>query len=175
MKKTRGTIQVYTGNGKGKTTASLGLAVRALGHGQKVCMIQFMKGSTKYGEIKFATRTPGLTIIQSGRCCFVSRDNPDPRDVRMARRGLAKAREAVFGGKHDLVILDEVNVALDYKLIALDEVLEILRNKPERVELVLTGRAAPKEIVRLADLVSEVKEIKHHWRKGVRARPGVEF
>ncbi len=175
IKTTIGTIQVYTGNGKGKTTASLGLAMRALGHGQNVCMIQFMKGSTKYGEIRFAKKTPGLTVIQSGRRCFVGRDNPDPKDIRMAERGLAKARETVLGGKYDLVILDEVNVALDYKLINIDDVLAILKKKPKKVELVLTGRAAPKEIIDLADLVSEVKEIKHHWRKGVKARPGVEF
>ena len=175
MKTTRGTIQVYTGNGKGKTTASLGLAVRALGHGQKVLMIQFMKGSERYGEIKFAGRTPGLTILQCGRKRHVRKGRVQPEDRRLAKAGLEKARRIILGKRCDLVVLDEVNVALDYRLLEVDDVLELLKSKPREVEVVLTGRCAPKEIIEMADLVSEMKEVKHHYRKGIKARMGVEF
>lgn len=175
MKTTRGTIQVYTGNGKGKTTAALGLALRALGHGQDVFMIQFMKGSQRYGEIRSARKLAGLTIFQSGRNCFVDRDDPDPRDVALARKGLAKARQVIGARQHDLVILDEINVAMHCGLLSVDEVLEILETKPRQVEVVLTGRGAPRRIRRIANTVSEIREVKHHYRDGIKARKGVEF
>ena len=175
MKKTKGTIQVYTGNGKGKTTASLGLALRAMGHGQKVFMIQFMKGSKRYGEIQIAASLKNLTILQCGRDCFVNRADPDPKDIRLAQNGLLKAKEIIQSRKYDLVILDEINVAMDFKLIAVKDVMKMLREKPKEVELVLTGRGAPRRIRELADLVSSVREVKHHYSKGVKARKGVEF
>jgi len=175
VKTTRGTIQVYTGNGKGKTTASLGLAVRALGHGQKVLMIQFMKGNKRYGEVRFAKRIRGLTIFQSGRDRFVKKGRLEQKDLRLAEAGLEKAREVIHGKKYDLVILDEINIALDYHLLKVEDVIELLADKPREVEVVLTGRYAPKAIIEIADLVSEIKEIKHHYRKGIKARMGVEF
>ncbi|KKM12863.1 cobinamide adenolsyltransferase [Clostridiales bacterium PH28_bin88] len=172
----RGLIQVYTGNGKGKTTAAIGQAVRALGHGYKVFMLQFMKGSKNYGELRAAEKfLPGLTIVQSGRHEFVDKQNPEPVDVRMAREGLALAQEAIMSDKYDMVILDEINVALDFGLIPLDEVLALLNAKPSHIDLILTGRYAPEAIMRLADLISEIREGKHHYRDGVQAREGIEY
>jgi cob(I)alamin adenosyltransferase len=171
----RGTVQVYTGDGKGKTTAALGLALRAVGHGLSVCVIQFMKGSRNYGELAAAAMLPGFTIVQCGRDEFVDRRNPAQVDIDMAREGLAKAAEALSAGKHDVVILDEINVALDFGLVALGDVLALIASRPARVELVLTGRAAHPEVVKAADLVSEVLKIKHHYDAGVQAREGIEF
>jgi cob(I)alamin adenosyltransferase len=172
---TAGLVQVYTGNGKGKTTASLGLALRAAGHGFKVYVLQFMKGSTVYGELESARRlAPQLTIEQVGRDTFVSRTHPDPLDVEMARAGFEKAREIVLSGNYDLVILDEINCAVDFGLIPLENVKDLVRFKPARTELVLTGRGAHPEIVDLADLVTEMREIKHYYHSGQHARTGIE-
>jgi cob(I)alamin adenosyltransferase len=169
-----GTVQVYTGHGKGKTTAAVGLALRAVGHGLRAYMIQFMKGR-EYGELKAAELLPGLVIEQSGRDEFVDRKNPSPIDIELAKSGLAKARQAIVGGEYDVVILDEINVALDFGLVTLDEVRSLIESRPDHVELVLTGRAAHPEIVKLADLVSEVLNIKHHYNAGVEARKGIEY
>jgi len=172
----KGFIQVYTGDGKGKTTAALGLALRAIGHGLKVFIIHFMKGNIEYGELRAAKcLEPNLTIRQMGRETFVSRDNPDEEDIKLAQQALELARDAVANGEYDVVVLDEVNCALDFSLIPLDQVLKILQNKPERVELVLTGRGAPPEIIQAADLVTEMKEIKHYYRKGIKSRKGIEI
>ncbi|MBN2415755.1 cob(I)yrinic acid a,c-diamide adenosyltransferase [bacterium] len=169
-----GLIQVYTGNGKGKTTASLGLALRALGHGWRVKVIQFMKGDPAYGEIIAAKGLPGLRIIQSGRPDFVNRKNPDPEDIRLARQGLEEALRAFAEEDLDLLILDELNVALDFGLVSLTDVLSLLERKPARLELVLTGRNAHEKVVERADLVSDIQEIKHPYRRGVPARDGIE-
>ncbi|MCS7233532.1 MAG: cob(I)yrinic acid a,c-diamide adenosyltransferase [Synergistetes bacterium] len=169
-----GLIQVYTGNGKGKTTASLGLAMRALGHGYKVIIIQFMKGWEGYGEIKSAEKL-GLKMVRFGRASFVDRNNPDEEDVKEAKRGLKFAYEVISSGEYDMVILDEINVALDYKLLSLDEVLSLMEVKPPHVELVLTGRYAHAKVVERADLVSEVIEIKHPYSKGIEMRRGVDY
>lgn len=172
----RGLVQVYTGNGKGKTTASLGLAMRATGHNHRVIIIQFMKGSSNYGELKAAERlSPQLTIRQFGLETFVSKDNPSAEDIKEAQRGLEAAREVIFGGNYDLVILDEINVALDYNLIPLDEVLQFIKDKPAALELVLTGRYAHEQIIEAADLVSEINLVKHPFYNGVDAREGIEF
>ncbi len=175
MPQRRGTVQVYTGDGKGKTTAALGLAVRAVGHGLSVYMLQFMKGSSNYGELTTAGKLPGFTIEQSGRDEFVDRKSPAQVDIDLAARGLAKARAAVTGGDYDIVILDEINVALDFGLIGLDDVLSLIENRPAHVELILTGRSAHPEVVRAADLVSEVLNIRHHYDAGVEAREGIEY
>lgn len=170
-----GLVQVYTGNGKGKTTAALGLCLRAAGHGMRSRIIQFMKGQVDYGELFSIPRLEGLiTITQGGRECFVSKERPDPEDVRLARETLALAREAVVSNEHDIVVLDEVNVALDFGLIELADVLEIIDLKPPPMELILTGRAAPPEIIERADLVTEMREVKHYWKKGVTSRTGIE-
>lgn len=174
MPERHGTVQVYTGDGKGKTTAAVGLALRAVGHGLRVYMIQFMKGR-EYGELKAAERLPDLVIEQSGRDEFVDRRDPSPIDIELAKAGLAKAREALVGGKYDVVILDEINVALDFGLVTLEDVMGLIESRPVHVELVLTGRSAHPEIVKLADLVSEVLNIKHHYDTGVAARKGIEY
>ena len=173
--KRKGLVQVYTGDGKGKTTASLGLAIRACGHGLKSYVIQFMKGEIYYGELGTAEKLSDcLTITQMGRPDFVNRENPEPIDIELAGKALKLAREIIEGGKYDIVILDEVNVALDFGLIELSDVLDIIEKKPPHVELVLTGRNAAKEIINRADLVTEMVEIKHPYAKGIASRIGIE-
>ncbi len=170
-----GLVQVYTGSGKGKTTASLGLSLRAAGHGLKVFVMQFMKGSTVYGELTSARRlAPELTIEQVGRESFVSRANPHPEDLRMAREGFARAQKIVLSGDYDLVVLDEINCAVDFGLVALDELKALVAAKPFHTELVLTGRGAHPDIIELADLVTEMREIKHYFNAGRAARTGIE-
>lgn len=171
----QGTVQVYTGDGKGKTTAALGLALRAWGHGARVLVIQFMKGRIDYGELAAARRLPGFDIEQYGRETFVDRDEPAAEDVALAREALARARQVVAENAYDLVVLDEVNVAVDYGLVETKEILDLVAARPPEMELVLTGRGAPAAFVEAADLVSEVREIKHHYREGVAARKGIEF
>lgn len=170
-----GLIQVYTGTGKGKTTASLGLAMRACGHGLRVYMIQFMKGRIDYGELRVAQNIEGLTIEQFGRPEFVDKDNPAKEDVKLAREALQRSEEVILSGKYDMVILDEINAAIEWNLIELEDVVNLLRKRPEGVEIVLTGRYARKEIVDLADLVSEIREIKHPFKRGVHSRVGIDF
>ena len=171
----KGYIQVYTGDGKGKTTAALGVAMRAAGHGMKVEIIQFMKGNIEYGELESARiLSPYVTIHQTGRETFVNRKNPDPEDVRLARQGWETAREIILSKRTDIVVLDEINCAMDFGLIPAAEVLEVLRKKPYDMELILTGRNAPTEIVAAADLVTEMLQIKHYYCEGVEAREGIE-
>ncbi len=173
--KRRGLIQVYTGMGKGKTTAALGLALRASGKGHKVHIIQFMKGQIKYGELEAVKHLPGVEIEQFGRPDFVNKEKPEQIDIDLARKGFERAKYIINSGEHDLVVLDELNIAMDYKLLGEDEVIEMLKNRPEHVEVVLTGRYAPVSIVILADLVTEMIEIKHPYKEGVEAREGIEF
>ncbi len=170
----RGTVQIYTGNGKGKTTAALGAALRAVGHGKRVVMIQFLKGRL-YGELAAVDRIEGLTIEQYGRDEFVDPKNPASVDVELAQKGWARVHEMVSDEKLDMLILDEVNVAVSFGLIPLPEVIELLKNKPPRLELILTGRYAPDELIELADTVTEMREVRHHYQKGIRARKGIEY
>ena len=174
MKLEKGLVQVYTGNGKGKTTSSLGLALRAIGRGLKVYMVQFMKGA-KYGEVLAAENLSNLKIVQYGRDCFVNKENPEDIDIELAHTGLEHAKQIIMGGEYDLVILDEINVALNFKLVSLEDVLGLIRNKPTHVELVLTGRYADKKIVEIADLVTEMLDIKHPFREGVQIREGIDY
>lgn len=172
---TRGLVIVITGNGKGKTTAAFGQALRAVGQGYKVFIIQFMKGRD-YGEFVAAEKyLPRLTIRRSGLDSFVMRNNPASVDITLARQGFDLAKKAVTSGKYDMIILDEINVAVDFKLIPLEDVIDLIKNKPPALDLILTGRYAAKAIIKLADTVSEVKEIKHHYAAGVKERAGIEY
>ena len=166
-------VQVYTGPGKGKTTAALGLAVRAAGHGFKVYMIQFMKGKIDYGELETAKSIPNFEIKQFGRPEFVSKKNPHPQDIKLAQKGFEHAKEIVLSKEYDIVILDEINVAMDFKLIPVQDVVTLIEEKPKTVELVLTGRNCPREIVKTADYVTEMLEIKHPYAEGTLARKGI--
>ena len=171
----RGLVIVITGNGKGKTTAAFGQALRTVGQGYRVFIMQFMKGRD-YGEFVAAEKyLPRLTIRRSGLDSFVMRDNPAPVDIELARQGFESAKKAVVSGKYHMVILDEINVAIDFKLIPLEDVIELIKNKPPALDLILTGRYAAKAIVKLADTVSEVKEIKHHYAAGIKDRAGIEY
>jgi cob(I)alamin adenosyltransferase len=175
MKLEQGCVQVYTGNCKGKTTAALGLAFRAVGRGLKVIMIQFMKGGGPYGEHLAAARlAPDLTIIPTGRKGWVNRDNPAQADIDLAASALAMAKEKLLSGEYDLVILDEINGAAGFGLIKVDEILELISIRPQQVELVLTGRNADPRVIEAADLVTEMVEVKHYYKAGVPARLGIE-
>ena len=175
-----GYIQVYTGNGKGKTTASLGLALRALGRGWKVLIVMFTKGGNDYGElIFFSTLCPELKdkvkIVQAGLDRIVYSTNMSADDSKQIQKGWEIAKKAIQNDEYQLIILDEANIALDLKLIDLNEMIDVLKNKPEEMEIVLTGRNAKEEIIDIAHLVSEIKPVKHYWDKGIKARKGIEF
>jgi len=175
MASAKGLLQVYTGRGKGKTTAALGQAMRAAGQGFKVYIVQFMKGWPYYGELETVGQHPNITFKQFGRPDFVDKEDPEPVDVRMAREALGHAREIVMSRKYDLVILDEVNVALEWKLIELGDLLSLIDEKPQEVELILTGRYAHPEVIARADLVTEMREIKHPYQKGLLSRKGIDY
>ena len=171
----RGCVQVYTGNGKGKTTAALGLALRAIGRGLKVCVFQFIKGGGPYGEHLIAEKlAPLFTIIQTGRPGWVNTKDIT-EDRRVAQDALNQARKILLSDEYDLVILDEINGAVGFGLIDIEQVLELIRLKPERMELVLTGRNVSPQVIEAADLVTEMREIKHYYKAGVPARTGIEM
>ena len=172
----KGLIQVYTGNGKGKTTAALGLALRAVGHGMKVLVVQFMKGNVQYGELESAKKlSPNLTIKQVGRETFISKPDPDLKDLQLAQEGFSIAKNAIQNKEYDIVILDEINLAIDYGLIPVNDLLQIIDSKPDSVELILTGRNVKREILQRADLITEMVDRKHYYDKGVPAREGIEI
>lgn len=168
----KGYIHVYTGNGKGKTTAAFGLALRAVCAGKKVYIGQFVKGM-KYSEVKIEEFLPNIEIHQFGDTCFIDRQ-PNEEDISLAREGLNKCKEVLRSGKFEVVILDEINIALYFKLFSVEEVIKILKEKGNNVEVVLTGRFAPKEIIEIADLVTEMNEIKHYYTQGVISREGID-
>lgn len=170
-----GLVQVYTGDGKGKTSAALGLALRAAGRGMQVYLIQFIKGGFDYGERHIVDQLPKVTLTAFGRGRFITEKPPLAEDVRLASRALELAETVVASGEYDVVILDEICVALHLHLIALEKALKLVRTKPRHVELVLTGRNAPPEIVDVADLVTEMREVKHPFKKGVPPRKGIEY
>jgi cob(I)alamin adenosyltransferase len=165
-------IQVYTGEGKGKTTAALGLALRATGARLRVYIAQFIK-SRSYSELKALRRMKNIKVEQFGRGCFIK--TPGQTDKDLARRGLEKIKTVIQENSYDIIILDEINVALHLGLVASGEVLELVKLCPADAEIILTGRDAPDEIIACADLVSEIKEVKHYFKKGVKARRGIEF
>lgn len=175
-----GYIQIYTGNGKGKTTASLGLAMRALGRKWKVLIVMFTKGGDNYGELKSfknlsAEISNNLTIIQAGLDRIVYADNKSDDDEREIKQGWELAKNAIQNDEYQLIIMDEINIAIDLKILDIDEVIEVLKNKPKDMEIVLTGRNAHKKAIEIAHLVSEIKPVKHYWDTGVVARKGIEY
>lgn len=171
----RGLVMVITGNGKGKTTSAFGQVLRAIGQGYRVCMIQFMKGR-KYGEVLAAEKyLPNFTYYHFGLDSFVMRDNTAPIDIELAQQGLEKAKEVINSGEFDMVILDELNVAVNFNLVSKEEVLKMVQSKPSELDIILTGRYAFEELIEAADMVSEVKEIKHHYAAGIKDRAGIEY
>ncbi len=170
-----GLIQVYTGDGKGKTTAAVGLGLRAAGHGFRVFLLQFMKGDPEYGELLALRRVPGFEFEQYGRRSFVKWREPDPEDLGPAAAGMERAGALLRAARHDLVILDEILCAVDYGLVPEVEVLALLDLKPAGMELVLTGRDAGPSILARADLVTEMREVRHPFTRGIPARKGIEF
>jgi len=178
--KISGKVQVYTGNGKGKTTAAIGLTVRALGHGKKVLFVSLMKGySYVYGEEKVfsALESAGFPIVHRkfGTDYFVDPNDPDEKSIEEARKGLEFVLDMMKKEKFDIVVVDEINVAVHFNLLSLDDVKKLIEEKPEDTELILTGRYAAEEIKEMADLVTEMCEIKHYFRDGVPAREGIEY
>ncbi len=168
-------IQVYTGDGKGKTTAAAGLALRALGAGWRVCFLQFCKARPS-AELEMLRKAGGerFALLRFGADRFIT-GAPSAEDLAEARRGLEAARQAVTGGAYDLVVLDEINLAVHFRLFSIADLLALLDARPNSVELALTGRRAAPELLARADLVTEMREIKHYYTQGVPARPGVEF
>jgi len=172
----KGLTQVYTGNGKGKTSAALGLSLRAIGWGFKVHMIQFIKGGDfKHGELHIIKQLPNFKLKAFGRGRYITEDPPLKEDVKQAKEAMKFAKEIVNSGEYDIIILDEINVALHLKLIKTNEVVKLIKNKPKHVELVLTGRYAPSEIIDAADLVTEMREVKHPYAQGTLGRKGIEY
>lgn len=170
----KGYIQVYTGNSKGKTTAALGLALRAAGAGLKVFIAQFIK-KRRCSEHKALERFSDLITFKQYGTGFLKGDKPTDQEINAAKKGLGETKKIITSSKYDMVILDEINIAVHYKLISIEELLKVLDAKPAGVELVLTGRYADKRIVEKADLATEMKEIKHYLQKGIKARAGIEF
>jgi cob(I)alamin adenosyltransferase len=170
----RGYLHVYTGNGKGKTTAALGLALRAAGAGKKVFIAQFVKGM-HYAELDALKRfEPEIILRQYGRGCFIMHE-PEAEDIALAKQGLAEVAEKIRSGMYDMVILDEACIALYYRLFSLNELMTVITSRPETMEIVITGRYAPPELIDLADLATEMKEVKHYYQQGVEARKGIEY
>jgi cob(I)alamin adenosyltransferase len=174
MSDEKGLIHIYTGSGKGKTTAAIGLGIRAIGANKKVYMIQFMKGR-KYCELETLDKIKNFEYKQFGRDEFVSKDNPEQIDIDLAKKGFKHAEKIILENKYDILILDELNVVLDYNLIPMKEVLNLLLEKPEKLEIVLTGRYANTKFVKIADVVTEMLEIKHPYQNGIMARKGIDF
>jgi cob(I)alamin adenosyltransferase len=170
-----GLVHVYTGNGKGKTTAAFGLAIRTWGHGGRACIVQFMKISENCGEVKAVKRLPGIVLRQFGREGFVIKGKHSQEDMELARKALAFSADALYSGEYDLVVMDEVCVALDFGLVEISEVLKAIDSRSQRTEVVLTGINAPKEIIERADLVTEMRMVKHPYESGIRAREMIEY
>jgi len=171
----QGLVQVFTGDGKGKTTAALGAVMRALGQGLRVYVVFFMKGDYPYGERRILAQLPDVDLASFGSLDFVDPANVRPQDREQARQALAAAREAIFSDNYDVAVLDEINVAVAFGLIPLDEVMALIRDKPPGVELILTGRKAHPELVRVADLVTECLKVKHPYDRGIGSRRGIEY
>jgi cob(I)alamin adenosyltransferase len=172
----KGLVQVFTGRGKGKTTASLGTVLRAAGHGFKILVIFFIKGNSTDGEFKTLPNLPGVEVAKFGLRKWI-RDpkNVTPEEIAEAKAALEAAHQAVTSGKYDIVVMDEINIAVYFKLITADDVLKLIKDKTPNTELILTGRNADSRIIEAADLVTEMKAVKHPYDKGIKAREGIEY
>ncbi|MFW5789713.1 MAG: cob(I)yrinic acid a,c-diamide adenosyltransferase [Bacillota bacterium] len=168
----KGKVQVYTGDGKGKTTAAIGLAIRAAGAGKSVFIGQFIKGM-EYSEIKMINKIAEIKLKQYGRGCFIKGD-PETEDIKAAKEGLNEIGKILKSGEYELVILDEANIAVYYKLFSVDTLISVIENRAENVEVVITGRKADDKLIKYADLVTNMEEIKHYYHNGVKARTGIE-
>ena len=169
---------IYTGKGKGKTTAALGLALRATGYDKKICMIQFIKGSWHYGEMDSTKKLePGFEMVTVGKGFVGIIDDKSPKEdhEKIAKEAIRISNERIQSGKYDIVILDEINYAVNLNLISVDDVLKLIKSKPDEIDLVLTGNYAKDEVIEIADLVTEMKEIKHPFQKGIKAKKGIDF
>jgi cob(I)alamin adenosyltransferase len=175
-RKHQGLVQIFTGEGKGKTTAALGTVLRAVGHGFKISVIFFIKGQFSHGEYKTLRSLPNVKVAAFGLRQFIKNsEDVNPKEQNQAVAALAAAYEDVTSGKYDLVVLDEVNCACFLKLIKPEDVVQLIKDKPPHVELILTGRYAPRQLIEQADLVTEMKKIKHPFDKGIEARKGIEY
>lgn len=172
---TKGLVEIFTGNGKGKTSAALGVALRALGHGLKVCIIYFMKGGYPCSEQKILSRLPNISLTRFGQAYLIDPTNIKEDDREQAHKALEAAHDAITSGKYDVVILDEVNIAAAWNLVAVDDVARLIKEKPPNVELILTGRYADNKLIDLADVVTEMREIKHPYNRGILAREGIDY
>jgi cob(I)alamin adenosyltransferase len=174
-KKEKGLVLVFTGNGKGKTTAALGTVLRAAGHGWKIYIVFFFKGKRDSGEFTALSKLTDVVISRFGLKPFTDPKNIKPEEKDQGRKAFAAARKAVMSGDYDLVVLDEINIAVRYNLVTPDEVIELIKEKPSNVQLVLTGRYADNGVLEAADLVTEMVNIKHPFEKGIKARKGIEY
>jgi len=168
----RGMVHVYTGNGKGKTTAALGLAIRAVGAGKKVFIAQFVKGM-KYSELNSLAEINNIDVKQYGLDCFIV-NKPKKEDIEAARKGLKESAEILKNGEYDIVILDEANIAVYFELFSIEELIGIVENRKKNIEVIITGRYADPMLIDFADLVTEMREVKHYYRQGIEARTGIE-
>jgi cob(I)alamin adenosyltransferase len=178
LQKERGLVIVYTGRGKGKTTAALGIVLRAVGHGYRVCMIQFIKGEWYYGELTSSKRLePEFEMIAAGKgfVGIIDDDHPVEDHQQAARQTLELAREKLASGIYDILILDEINYAVKLNLITVQDVLDLIAARPDRTTLVLTGNYASDQVMQVADLVTEMKEVKHPYQSGIKAKKGIDF
>jgi len=174
--KRQGLIFVFTGKGKGKTSAALGMALRAAGQGLRVLILQFMKRKSNIGEVMALEKVDlPITLRQYGRSVFFKTRTCEPMDIHMAHQGLQAFEEAMESRTYDLIILDEINMAIYFDMLELEEVMQVIEKRPPELHLVLTGRYARKEILEIADLITEMQEAKHHYNDGVRAQKGIEF
>lgn len=173
--RTKGLVEIFTGDGKGKTSAALGIALRALGQGLRVHIVFFMKGDFPYGEQKIISELSNVTFQRFGFQDFVDPANVKPEEKEEARKALGAARKAMLSQKYDVVILDEVNVAIAWKLVDIEGVIKLVRDRPEKVELILTGRYADPRLIELADLVTDMVKVKHPYDKGVLSRKGIDY
>lgn len=178
MVEKKGLTIVYTGKGKGKTTAALGIALRATGYNKKICMIQFIKGSWHYGEMSSSKRLePEFEMVAVGKGFVGILDDNSPREdhEKIAQEAIKISNEKIHSDKYDIVILDEINYAVNLQLISINDVLNLIKNKPSDVDLVLTGNYAKDEVIEMADLVTEMKQVKHPFQRGIKAKEGIDF